>query len=160
MERLSHRKQRCTCKAREFCTVPGLLSRQPITVCKHVEKQLVKGRKAYCWVNALLHSRALNSKVKMLCYLLLVRPILTYACQIWFNVGPPVMEKLRKFERDCLRAYLNMYKSPKSNYTRYYSNKELYNATNIKRIDYFILKLTRDHIANSSKMTNNSLIYT
>ena len=72
--------------------------------------------------------------------MLLVRPILTYACQVWYNIGPSTIEKLRKFERSCFRAHMNMYRTLESNYTRFYFNKKVYNSADITRIDNFILK--------------------
>ena len=57
------------------------------------------------------------------------------------------MEKLRIFERNCLRACLKMYKTSESNYESHYPNKKLYDNANIPRIDNFILKLNRDHMA-------------
>lgn len=119
---------------------------------KLVNVHLEKAKKAYFSLKNLFHSRVLNRKVKILCYVLFIRPILTYGCQVWFNISASTIEKLRKFERNCLRACLNMYKSPHSNYERYYSNEDPYKVANINRIDNFILKLTRDHVTNSSNI--------
>lgn len=69
------------------------------------------------------------------------------------------MERIRLFERNCLRICLRMYNSPSSNYKKSYSNKIIYDKANIHRIDIFILKLIRDHFANSTHIRQNSLIY-
>lgn len=68
------------------------------------------------------------------------------------------MEKLR-FERRCLRACLNMYKNPETDYVKYFSNKKIYDKANVPRIDSFIINLTRDYFKNASKINQNNLIY-
>ena len=125
----------------------------------HINIAINRAKKAYFNAKSLFHSAHLNPKVKVVCYMLLVRPILTYGCQIWYNVSPSTMEKLRIFERNCLRACLKMYKTPESNYERHFSNKKLYDKANIPRIDNFILKLNRDHIASASMNKENPLIF-
>ncbi|HJD57696.1 MAG TPA: hypothetical protein LFV92_00275, partial [Rickettsia endosymbiont of Ceroptres masudai] len=124
----------------------------------HVKIQLKKSKAAYFSAIRLFHSKRLNARVKIICYTSLIRSILTYACQIWFNISSAVMEKLRAFERSCLRACLNMYKTPESNFTQNYSNSQIYNKGNIPRIDNFIIKMTRKHILNSTMVQSNSLI--
>lgn len=69
------------------------------------------------------------------------------------------MEKLRIFERKCLRACLNRYRTPESNYTKKVSNQKLYEEAKIIRIDLFIIKLIRDHWAKTCKIKTNSLIF-
>ncbi|KNC20875.1 hypothetical protein FF38_04214 [Lucilia cuprina] len=44
-------------------------------------------------------------------YQSLIRPIITYACSIWFNISASNMEKIRIFERKCLRACTSLYRS-------------------------------------------------
>ena len=91
-------------------------------------------------------------------YQSLIRPIITYACPIWFNISPSYMQKLRIFERKCLRSCTKLYRSSHSNYIKYVSNKKLYNAANIIRIDNFIIHLIRRHILRCTKCTVNNLI--
>lgn len=71
---------------------------------EHVNKQIQKARSAFSGAQSLFHSRKLKSKIKVVCYMVLIRPIISYCGEIWFNIGPSVMEKLRAFERNCLRA--------------------------------------------------------
>lgn len=68
------------------------------------------------------------------------------------------MEKIRVFERKCIRACLSKYRSPETDYRHFISNKKLYNEANIHRIDCFILKLIRNHFSQIHKITENSLI--
>lgn len=126
---------------------------------QHVKIAIDKAKKAYFNVKNLFHSKHLNAKVKMLCYMLLVRPVATYCCPTWYNISPSTMELLRKFKRNCFRACLKMYRTPESNYKKFYSCKKLYDKANITRIDSFILKLTRDHMAQASNLRVNSLIF-
>jgi hypothetical protein len=125
----------------------------------HVDTQLNKARKIFFSHSKLFYSKFLNSKVKLICYQALVRPIITYGCQIWYNMGSSMMEKIRMFERKCIRACLGKYRSAKSNYQKYLSNKTIYDLANIPRIDNFIIKLTRDYFVYSAKIFENSLIF-
>ena len=121
----------------------------------HITIQLDKARKAFMLLNRLFFSKHLNSRVKVICYLTLVRPILTYGGPIWYNISSSYMEKLRIFERKCLRACLGKYRTAESDYQQYISNQELYDMANIQRIDVHILHLIRDHFANASQSENN-----
>ena len=121
--------------------------------------QLSKASKAFWNIKRLFHSRHLNSKVKIMCYQTLIRPIITYGCPIWYNIPASVMEKIRIFERKCIRACLSIYKSEHSGYKKYVKNKKIYDLANIHRIDCHILKLTRNHFAQAAKIKENSLIF-
>lgn len=121
---------------------------------KHVNIQLEKANKAFLANTRLFHSAHLSQKAKVICYQLLIRPIITYAAPVWFNQSASVMEKMRKFERKCLRACVNLYRTPESNYKKYYSNKTVYDAAKIPRIDNFIIKIIRDHYARAKRSTN------
>lgn len=126
---------------------------------KHIETQLKKAKAVFIANARLFYSKRVDKKVKLTCYQLLVRPIITYGCEIWYNVGASVMEEIRVFERRCLRACMNLYRTPNSNYQKYYSNSTLYNAAGINRIDNFMLKLIRNYFACVSQITINSLIF-
>ena len=106
----------------------------------------------------LFYNRYLNHRLKILAYMALIRPIITYGCPIWFNVSASTMEKIRVFERKCLRACLSEYRSAETNYFYYISNKKIYNKANVPRIDNFILKLTRNHFASTRSVLTNGLI--
>ncbi|CAL7937382.1 unnamed protein product [Xylocopa violacea] len=125
----------------------------------HILIQIAKAQKSFLSHKRLFYSKDLDKCVKILCYKLLVRPILTYGCPIWFNISAGTMEKLRIFERKCLRACLNKYRSPESNYKKMISNYKLYEEAKLIRIDLFVLKLIRNHWSNINNITSNSLIY-
>ncbi|CAK9832686.1 Probable RNA-directed DNA polymerase from transposon X-element [Anthophora retusa] len=126
---------------------------------KHIETQIEKAQKAFASHKKLFYAKDLDKCVKILCYKLFIRPILTYGCPIWFNISPGTMEKLRAFERKCIRACLNRYRSPESNYTKRISNYKLYEEAKMIRIDLFALKLIRNHWANINTIVSNSQIY-
>ena len=86
--------------------------------------------------------------------MLLIRPIITYGVPIWWNTNAATMEKFRRFERSCLRAALNLYRSPESNYKHMYSNHVLYKEASIPRIDIFILDLIRNYYNNLTYIPN------
>ena len=125
---------------------------------KHISSTIEKSRKAFFKYKSLFYSKHVNSKIKILMYQSLIRPILTYACPIWFNVSPSYMEKIRIFERKCLRACTSLFRSPQSNYLKYVSNNKLYETADVIRIDNFIIQLTRIHIVAATQNTENNLI--
>ncbi|KAK0077016.1 hypothetical protein PV326_010362, partial [Microctonus aethiopoides] len=50
-----------------------------------------------------------------------------------------------------------MHKTPESEYTKNHSNKQLYDAANIPRIDNFLLKLTRNYFAQIVESENEDI---
>lgn len=125
---------------------------------KHVKIQLEKAKKAFYAHSKLFYSKHLEKRVKIICYMLLVRPILTYGCQIWYNTVANQMEKLRLFERQCLRVCLRMYKTPESEYKKHYSSQRLYDKAGIIKIDDFIVQLCRDYFYSIRNVEYNPLI--
>lgn len=86
---------------------------------KHVEIVLDKAKKAFLHNKNIFYSAKLKARVKIICYMLLIRLILTYGCQIWYGIAPMIMEKLRVFERSYLRVCLGAHRSQESDYKRY-----------------------------------------
>lgn len=126
---------------------------------EHVKTQLEKAQKAFNTAIRLFHCRYLDARIKVLCYLLLIRPIITYGVPIWYNISSGIMEKVRVFERKCLRSCLSRWRSASSLYVRFVRNELIYNEAGIPRIDCLAIRLVRDHFANAAKITNNSLIW-
>lgn len=120
--------------------------------------QIEKACKAFGLLKRLFLSQHLNKQVKLICYQTLIRPILTYGAPIWYNISSATMEKLRVFERKCLRACLSKYRKAE-NKDHYISNKTLYNYIKFDRIDIFILEQIRKHIVRSTTNNENSMIY-
>lgn len=123
-----------------------------------INTQLIKARKAFFKYKSLFYSKHINQRVKILLYQSLVRPIITYGCPIWFNISPSYMEKIRKFERKCLRSCTLLYRTPNSDFMKYVSNRILYNTAQIIRIDNFIIQLVRNHIIKCFECDENNLI--
>lgn len=125
----------------------------------HVEIQLKKALNRFMQLRRLFYSKQLHPEIKIICYQLLIRPIITYGCPIWYNISASLMERIRLFERKCLRASLNMNRTEDSDYMKYIKNQTLYNKAKIPRIDNFIIDLTRKHFLKASNIHENSLIY-
>lgn len=123
----------------------------------HHTSQLKKARNALKANARIFHNRNLERKAKIICYQLLVRPIISYAAPIWWNTGPSVMEQYRKFERACLRACLGTYRSAHSNYRKRTSNRSIYNSAKIPRFDTFTLTLTRNYFSTLYSINNRIL---
>lgn len=70
------------------------------------------------------------------------------------------MEKLRHFERRCLRACPNRYRTPESNFVKFYRTTVLYKEAKINRIDCFLLRIAREHFASVRAIKSNDLICT
>ena len=127
-------------------------------LCKHADILADKALRAFHSHGRLFYSKQLSNKAKLICYMLLIRPIITYAAPIWFNLNAATMEKLRRIKRQILRHCIHKYRSASSNYTKYISNTTLYEETKITRIDNFILYLTRNYYAYSINIEDNSII--
>ena len=121
----------------------------------HIKTQLAKAKNVFKKYSRLFFNKTLSPRSKIICYLLLIRPIITYAAPIWWNVSASTMEKLRKFERYCLRAALHIYRKDQNKH--FISNQIIYNKANIPRIDNHIIKLSRDYYANLRNIKNSYL---
>lgn len=137
----------------------GILLDNRLLLNKHPLQQLEKVRKVFMANANLFYLKGLNSKVKLICDQLLVRPTLTYGYEIWYNVGASLMEKIRTYKRKCITVCLGKYVSKSSNYTKYISNEEIYNKANLNRIDNFIIKLISNYFTSNAQIKQNSLIF-
>jgi hypothetical protein len=124
----------------------------------HIKAKVVDARKALGMTNKLFHNKNVAPRVKVLAYQSLIRPILTYACQIWYNISASLMEIYRKFERKILRACVGKYRKSETNFQHFISNKNIYESANVSRIDIFILNLVRRHYQRVPQIKENSLI--
>ncbi|XP_063993676.1 uncharacterized protein LOC135171219 [Diachasmimorpha longicaudata] len=124
---------------------------------KHTYTQQLKASNRFKSLSRLFHNKNITKTSRLICYLILVRPLLTYASPIWWNIGSRVMERTRRLERRCIRAGLRLYRNENSGFTKKISNKQLYNTAKIQRIDNFILRLTRDYYKNLKTIKNEAL---
>lgn len=124
-----------------------------LTQYTHLKHVLKKANIALIRIKYILRKRnGLDNNVKLLLYKQLIRPNLTYAFTTWFNITTAAMEKIRIFERKCLRLCVDdAYKF--DNYLqifRHISNNDLYNKCNILRIDHFPIELATKFITSYS----------
>lgn len=120
----------------------------------HIDIQLQKAKNKFKLLGRLFYNKNISPKAKVICYMLLIRPLMTYAAPIWWNISAGQMEKMRLLERSCLRAALNKYRSAQTEYRKWINNKEIYNEAGIPRIDNHIIKLARDYYSRCAKSKN------
>lgn len=102
---------------------------------KHVQETIIKATTALSSISRIIKpTKSIQSRIKIIVYKQIIRPIITYGFPIWFNISSKQMEKLRTFERKCLRYCINFRRHPGNNY-KYISNKTLYEKCKINRID-------------------------
>lgn len=123
----------------------------------HHKLQITKAKKTIKANARIFYNRNLENKAKIICYQLLVRPIMTYAAPITWNMGPTVMEKYRRLERSILRSCLRLHRTADSGFIRRTKNSLVYNKANIPRIDCFMIKLCRNFFANMRRYNSNIL---
>lgn len=120
----------------------------------HHKNQLVKSRNAIKSNARIFYNKNLSTKAKLICYQLLIRPLITYAAPMLWNMGPWVMEKYRRLERSALRSCISMHRKAETGYHERISNAKIYNTANITRVDCFYLKLCRNYFASFLNINN------
>ncbi|CAD6240958.1 GSCOCG00009029001-RA-CDS [Cotesia congregata] len=123
----------------------------------HPDIQLARAKSAFKANGRIFYNKNLSRKTKIICYLLLIRPILTYAAPVWWNTSAAVMENYRVFERKCLRACIGAYRTAESGYKKFISNATIYDIADIPRIDNHIIKLVRDYFSKILLIDNESV---
>ncbi|KAI4482510.1 hypothetical protein M0802_013642 [Mischocyttarus mexicanus] len=121
---------------------------------KHQSIQLNKAKIAIKANSRIFYNSNLEARAKIICYQLLIRPILTYAAPVLWNMGSTVMEKYQRLERSVLRFCIRTHRTAESDYKKYVSNTKIYNHANITRVNCFIIKLCRSNYANYPKINN------
>lgn len=108
---------------------------------RHVNIRIQKAKGARFHTAKLLRNKFIPISIKCSIYKQFLRPILTYASPVWCrppSISSHQMERLRKFERDCLRSAANI-KRPRGSF-KHINIKAIYSQTNCMRIDRFIAK--------------------
>lgn len=129
-----------------------------VSFTKHIDIKIRKTKEACAINRSLFSSKFFNERVKLIAYMCLIRPIITYGCPIWFNLTAARMEVIRKLERRCLRVCVGFINSRDKDTLKFKSNKDLYNRAAIVRIDNHIVKITRNHFAAASANNSNTII--
>lgn len=122
----------------------GVTMTQKPSSIAHLKSTRAKATNALRAISGLLKTtNGLGTKIKILCYKQLIRPIITYAFPSWCIMSAHQMERVRILERRCLRICLRSSTNlrPKLN-RKYTSNKRLYDEAKlykIERIDIYML---------------------
>lgn len=112
----------------------GIMHQKRPTHISHINYVIEKGINSFNAIRPVLkRTSKLSITIKLLCYKQLIRPILEYGFAAWSQLSSHQMERLRIFERKCLRSCINYTRPRHSYYT--ISNKDLYKAADIERID-------------------------
>ena len=128
----------------------GLIITNRLSFIPHIDNIIKRATLTLLSLRPLITPNGVDKKIKILCYKQLIRPILCYGFPIWFDISSHQMERLRVFERKCIRACINYKRQTDTNY--HISNDILYDESSIARIDRFLvtsaikyLKLTTSH---------------
>jgi hypothetical protein len=124
----------------------------------HIKYVIEKSNQAFMACKKIFFNKKLNTRVKIISYQAFIRPIMSYAVPVWYNISASLMEELRKFERKCIRICTGKIRKAETNFQHYFSNKVIYNASNIPRFDSFCIKVTRNHYDRALKTHENCLI--
>ena len=125
-----------------------------LTGNKHIDIQLEKAGKAFLSNSRIFRNKYLSAKSKTILYMLLVRPIISYAVPVWWNFNHTNADRLRCLERKCLRAGLGLYRSRSSDWQHYIANQVIYDRAEISRVDKFLIKIKRDYFTKLSSIPN------
>lgn len=116
----------------------GVIFKKKPTFITHVNEAIRKATAAYHQLKHILRRTSkLDVSIKLLCYKQLIRPILCYGFPAWAGISSHQMERIRCFERKCIRACIN-YQRPLDTY-KSISNVELYNTSKTIRADAFMI---------------------
>lgn len=121
---------------------------------RHVESRIQKARRAKFHIGGILRNKHVDKRIKCMVYKLYIRPILTYAAPVWCRppaVSAHQMERLRIFERSCLRSAANVHR-PRGQY-KHVRIGRIYSAARCIRIDRFV---ARNHIRFFAKVKSSS----
>lgn len=106
---------------------------------KHIELRIQKARRAKFHIGGLLRNKHVDTHIKCMVYKLYIRPILTFAAPVWCRppqVSAHQMERLRVFERACLRSAANIQR-PRGQF-RHVRVGRIYSESRCPRIDRFV----------------------
>lgn len=108
----------------------------------HINNIIRKLQMAFANLSPLLSKQnGLSSKIKLMCYKQLLRPIICYGFTAWSDISSFQMERLRKKERAYLRACANINRRSEPDApSRYINNSRLYQLASIKRIDCVLVE--------------------
>lgn len=106
---------------------------------KHVNQRLDKARRAKHHVDRLLRNRFISIRTKTGIYKAYIRPVITYGAPVWCKqpfISSHQMERLRRFERGCLRSTANIRRERGE--CRHIAGNIIYKKSGCARVDRFI----------------------
>lgn len=115
----------------------GLLISADFKFNQHIKYLLEKACKIYLSLKGILFNKNIKNEIKLLIYKQIIRPIIMYASVIWMHVSKAQIEKIKICERKFLRTCTGIRR--RINSVKYYSNKKLYEKSNIIEIDSYIV---------------------
>lgn len=117
------------------CKYLGFMLEKRMTFKKHVEYVIDRANVAVHTLYPLISRKSkLHLKNKITIYKLAIRPIMTYACPAFINIGKCHLEKIQKFQNRILRMILNL--------NRFTRIKHLHEVASVPLIKDYIAKLT------------------
>lgn len=125
---------------------------------RHVDETIAKANRALGAIRPIIgRMNGLSVGVKMLCYKQLIRPIIRYAAPVWTLIGVNQMNRIKLFERKCLRYCVNSRRHVGQNGTYVFErNDELYRKAGISQISDILvsdsLKYFTNMVANEGNL--------
>lgn len=126
----------------------GLTLDKRLTYRYHIENTVIKCEKIfralYCFLN---RKSKLNIKNKLLLYTSLIRPIITYASQVWITCAKTHQKKLQTIQNKYLKTILNV--------PPWHRTHLVHSSCNIDTVEQHITKLSSNY-NNRNLMNSNS----
>ena len=110
-----------------------------------------KANTRFIILQKILRNSNLSSKVKILVYKVVIRPIFCYALPIWFSFSPTYANKLEILERKILRMCVNKYYR---SWNKRYSNNYIYNKCKVLPFKRYAFKLIHKFASSLSSHQN------
>lgn len=130
----------------------GLNIKSNLNFTGHINFILKKCNAALALYYKLLSKFSLSKKVKLLIYKQIFRTAISYAFPSWFNISTFGMERLRKFERKCLRHCTGLnFKT----INKRYKNIDIYKEAKIIRIDNYLIQLCKNFLEKLPTVKND-----
>lgn len=133
----------------------GLIFSKNLKFNRHIDHMLGKVNAAFhSFRNVMFRKRGFSSRIKVIFYKQLLRPIITYGFPIWHSISSAQMERVRTCERKYLRACLQLYRRPNK---RWFNSSTLYREAGVPRIDRHMIELAKNFF-NNFQFVNNDLL--
>lgn len=134
----------------------GITFNEKCSFVEHVRCTIRKTTNAYNGIrSAILPKAGLSTRIRMLCYKQLLRPILAYGFPAWSTISSAQMEKIRRLERKLLRACIG-YRRERDTFL-FESNSQLYERSEITRIDKHLVIQAVKFLNKMAEINSNTM---